>query len=445
MARDQITLTTGVSGSGKSYTRCARFIVNEWLPDHDGVLFTNYPIGLVPDDHPFPPNFPGETFIDRIAELAEKRHKIPQDETRLRLHLIPEEELRRWMEGSSGPWRYFRDLDLNGAHIAIDEIHNFCPEHASSHIKRQWGTWIGELRHQGCTVEFLTQHLNKLAKTVKQEADFGIKCKSTKQDLDPFFRIPLGDWYELIAAFTRKYSFAFVELHQAKNDNNRWETRERKVFPAEPKYFALYDSHSAPHKGGVKGTKQKHQYERRSRLGVVLWFFARHPFTIGIRFAFIAFLCWLFLFGGGATIMQTFMSVIRTALVTSQDQTKSATSAESNPADSASPEKQGVSESRPSQGDELPAEASATPARSRLVGITPTTLYFRDGRKISLGESITQGPRTYTLERIDHDHRKAFFNGGFTLTLPLHAPDPIVQQQQPTQATSVSPLRAILR
>jgi len=128
--RSVILVTTGEAGSGKTYVRAARFLVDVFLPDSTGVHYSNFPLGLVPDNHSNPPAFEGESFVDRIAaRLVKQGHEL--DEVKSRVHLIPKAELDLWEAGTSGPWNYFSDLPLTHAHIAIDEIHNYVGPDAS--------------------------------------------------------------------------------------------------------------------------------------------------------------------------------------------------------------------------------------------------------------------------------------------------------------------------
>src|SRR5688500_7782343 len=94
--------TTGAPGTGKTYSRCARFLYDWWLPEETGVHWSNFPIN-----------------VDAFAK------KFPNANERIRI--IPKEELAKWTacDGTHGPWDFFHEMDLQGAHIAIDECHNY--------------------------------------------------------------------------------------------------------------------------------------------------------------------------------------------------------------------------------------------------------------------------------------------------------------------------------
>ena len=297
--RSVITVTTGEAGSGKSYARCARFIVDRFLKDHDGPHISNFPLGDVPDDHSEPPKFEGETFADRIAESASKLHKLDFAETRERIQTIPPEVLESWERGESGPWEFFEGRSLQDAHIAIDEIHNYCDAQGDAKLRKRWKQWIGEIRHQGATVEFLSQALAKVPIELRREAGCHIVVKNTETERDPVFRIELGDWYELRAGFiTRRYSSNVMEQERrTAMGDARGGWTARRIFPLDPWYFRFYDSFSAPQKGGNKGKAQRRQFERRSRLGLLGWFIASNAGRLVPRVAFLLAIAWVF-FGG---------------------------------------------------------------------------------------------------------------------------------------------------
>ena len=142
--RSIIQYTTGTPGTGKSFLRCPVFLINEFLPDSEGVHWSNFPIGLVNEDHLHPPAYEGETFIERIAAHVAGKTGRPAESYEKRMQLIPEEELKKWETGESGPWEFFRDKDLSGAHIAIDECHNFIGRKHDKKHREKWQAWLGD-------------------------------------------------------------------------------------------------------------------------------------------------------------------------------------------------------------------------------------------------------------------------------------------------------------
>ena len=81
-ARSVITLTTGPAGSGKTYVRCARFLVDEWLPERKGIHYSNFPV-----------------FRDKAAEFVARKLNKTSDELLDRIQIIPDAVLNTWLNG----------------------------------------------------------------------------------------------------------------------------------------------------------------------------------------------------------------------------------------------------------------------------------------------------------------------------------------------------------
>lgn len=301
--RSVVTCTVGPAGSGKSFRRCAHFIINEFLPEHDGVHWSNFPLGEVPADHTYPPEYEGETFIERIANRAAAMHGLDEQKLLQRVKMIPEEELKKWEKGESGPWDFFEGKDLQDAHIAIDEIHNFLDPQAPAAEKRKWRQWLGEIRHQGATVEFISQSDQKIAIELRRESAMLIELQNTETLRDPVFRIELGDWYELRAMLLRRYNSGVQEIASRSAVKGKGSRIYRKFFVLDPWYFQFYDSYSKPQKGGNKGRAQRKQWQRRSPPGLLAWFIARNMPKLAPRVALAAVLVWVLFFDGGKFVM----------------------------------------------------------------------------------------------------------------------------------------------
>lgn len=301
--RSVITCTVGPAGSGKSFRRCAHFIINEFLPEHDGVHWSNFPLGLVPEDHTYPPEYEGETFIDRIANRAAAMHGLDEQELHKRIQLIPQEELKRWETGESGPWDFFEGKDLQDAHIAIDEIHNFLDPKAPEAQKRKWRLWLGEIRHQGATVEFISQNDQKIALELRRESALLIDLQNTETLKDPIFKIELGDWYELRAMILRRYNSGVQETVYRSAVKGKGGRVGRRYFALDPWYYQFYDSYSKPQKGGNKGRAQRRQWQRRNPISLIAWFIGRNMPKLAPRVAIAGLFLWLSLFGGGKIVM----------------------------------------------------------------------------------------------------------------------------------------------
>lgn len=284
--RAVVTLTEGGKGVGKTFRRGPHFLVNDFLPQRGGTCYTNLPV-----------------FRDAIARVMAIRTGRDEAEFIDRIQTIPTAELEKWEQSNkdgtplSGPWDYFEKIDLVGCHIQIDEMHNYCgAHHHKKHVGR-WVEWLGEVRHLGVTVEFISQHVMKMAAPVRREVAVKLYLKTTEDDHDPYFKIKMGDWYELLATLTRTYDVFIVE-EESRENRSKWEVVDTRVFRRDPFYFELYDSYAAPVKGGVKGKAQKREFEKRTRLGMLAWFYSRHWFKFTWRVALVAVLIWLLGFGG---------------------------------------------------------------------------------------------------------------------------------------------------
>ncbi len=295
--RSTVYLTTGPAGSGKTYRRCSRFMVDEFLPKETGHIYTNYP-----------------AFADKMAEVVSKKHNIPKEKILERIHIIPKAELDKWMltydrrqtDLAEGPWSYFQDIDINNAHIAIDEIHNFCGVSTPKHQRQKWGKWLGEIRHRGATVEFLTQSPNKLADEIKWEASVLISLVNGETNRDPFFKIQMAHWYELQAALTGVYEKKIHQIEKRSIDG-KWKVSHRETFTLDPYYFQFYDSFVAPHTGGKAGKAAQHEFQKHGRIGVFWWFIKTHPLALASRALIVALFCWIVLFGGSKILFRTFL------------------------------------------------------------------------------------------------------------------------------------------
>lgn len=279
--------TTGAPGTGKTYYRCARFVIDWWLPEEKGVHYSNFPINL-------------DALQAKYPEAVE------------RVHVIPEEELKAWMdfESGRGPWTYFNGVDIQGAHFALDECHLWLPRQGEGSQKnaKRWGDWLREIRHSQCTVEFLTQDPGQVHKVVEMLAAVRLQLVNPEDQRDPIFGVQLGDWAELRAYFTGSYEVTIWQLEQ-RRVLEKWIHGETQRFTLDPYYFQFYDSYNSSIKSKkvdeddeevkAKPTKLR-EFQKRSRLGFWWWFFKRNAFRLASRVVAACVLLWL-CFGGGLT------------------------------------------------------------------------------------------------------------------------------------------------
>jgi hypothetical protein len=442
-------LTTAPAGSGKSYVRCARFLVDEFLRETDGVHISNFPIGLVPPHHPFPPTFEGETFIDRIAETVAKARKCDPQQIRDRLEIIPDEVLETWRDEKSGPWEYFADQDLTGAHIALDEIHNYCGTKAKRETKGKWSKWLGEIRHRGATVELISQHESKIATEIKHEAGGLIQVVKKDDELDPLFSIHLGDWYELRAKFlTGKYTSCVAQIEK-RDEAGKWKVNSIRRWWMTPDYFRFYDSHNAPQSGSGTGTSApKKEFEKRSALGLIRWFVFRNLPQVFTRALMGGVFSWLILLGGLTTMLKGFVATMGkftkgkasavaaveapqpvsplreeikpTAVKLEATARATGTSSRTMSSGVEAAERQRAAEVLQA-AQERTAELERTIKQSFAIGLmTENEIAFRGGYSYAVGQTIDFGPyEGRTIERIDWQRRAAKLDNGTWLRMAV--------------------------
>lgn len=290
-----IVMTLGAPGCGKSYSRCARFLVDYWLKEKNGIHYSNFPVNR-----------------ERVAAAVAKKDSGQEFEVLVnRIQVIPEAVLKTWMSGESGPWEYFADKELDGAHIAIDECHQYIRRQGGRgyiDVIKKWEDWLSTIRHKACTVEFLTQDPHKVAKCIEIHSSVRLQLVNSEDRRDPWFGVLLGDWYELRAGFvTREYETVIWEVEERRL-LGRWKPQETRRFRLDPYYFQFYDSFNVASHDGSKGAKApEREFQKRSRLGLLWWFCTRSWFRVALRLVVVAALLWL-MTGGGGTVAAWYSS-----------------------------------------------------------------------------------------------------------------------------------------
>jgi len=302
-----IILTTGVPGCGKTYVRAARFLVDDFLVNSNGKHISNFPLK-----------------VDSISEDVSKkinknrgffgifRKKVTPEDIKSRLVLIDDNTLQSWRLGLSGPWDYFRGVDLKYAHIAIDEIHNFCSSRQSPECLQKWDDFLGEIRHRGCSFEGLTQDIDQVDRVLTGRASTRLELVPGEDMRDPFFKIKMSDWYELKASFTGFYHKTVFMLEKRKQDS-RWKTNHVTRFLISPDYFKYYNSFNASLQEKADGDisvdrTPQYEYQKRGRISLLFWFLRRNFLSLFIRFLIFCLVLWLLLFGGLSTLINFFVS-----------------------------------------------------------------------------------------------------------------------------------------
>jgi hypothetical protein len=357
MLNATIVMTLGAPGCGKSYSRCSRFLVDYWLKEKQGIHYSNFPVNR-----------------KRVAAAVAKKDSGPEFETLVsRIQVIPESVLKTWMSGESGPWEYFADKELDGAHIAIDECHQYIRRHGGRgyvDVIKKWEDWLGTIRHKACTIEFLTQDPHKVAKCIEIHSSVRLQLINSEDRRDPWFGVLLGDWYELRAGFvTGEYETVIWEVEERRL-LGRWKPQETRRFRLDPYYFQFYDSfNAASHDGSKPAKAPEREFQKRSRAGLLWWFCARSWLRVALRLVLVAALLWLMSGGGG--VVAAWYSSWSSAIAA-----KNGVSVSKTKAQVAEPQKAAASAS---QGEPLPGPARVRPkasvtvptARAEIIAQTP--------------------------------------------------------------------------
>lgn len=281
----QISLTFAPSGTGKSYRRGPHWVINEWLRDYSGVLYTNLPL-----------------FVDKIVEfyiLKYPKDKQSAERLRSRIVIIPDEVMNSWKHKASGPWDYFKDVDLGGAWIQLDEIHNFVSTQDAKEWVEKWRFFLGELRHRGLVqFECISQYETKIATAIRHEAGLDRSMYNCEDFPHPWTGATFKDWWTLCAAFTGEYKPIVFE-REYHTVMKKKVTRKTVQFCIEKQYYDLYDSYSKPIAGGSAGDASKaHIWKTKTKWEMVQWFFARNYLHLLLRVLGLVVLLYLFAFGG---------------------------------------------------------------------------------------------------------------------------------------------------
>ncbi len=273
--RTVVVFTVGAGRSGKSYRRCAHFLVREFLPNDQGRHVSNFPIQFDPwtDDAGVP--------RAGLVAIAKEMSNIEEAVVRERVLVIPPDEVAKWRNDGytgktgqplHGPWETFKDFDLRGCHLAIDEIHNFCGTKSHGNIRAEWQKWLGELGHRGATIEFLTQAEGKVAKEISMEAEIRYDLVAQESRRDPILRIQNYYWYNLWAKLTGRWKPS-CWIHEARQVKKKFvDEGNAERFWFDPKLFGVYNTWSAPQAGGQGGGPGKKEYERMTWPQLLLWF-----------------------------------------------------------------------------------------------------------------------------------------------------------------------------
>lgn len=267
MSRPVSSCRIGVAGAGKTLS-CVIFACTEFLPFEEGRLISNLP-------------FLPEKIAERYAGTTGVNGPMSKEEIVGRFEALPPEVLREWSDEKGGPWEYFEGKSIVGAHIMLDEAHNFVGKRHTSKWRKKWQSWIGELRHQGATIEFVSQAQGKLAPEFLEESERQVWVVSSDTRREPVFGIEMGDIYQLLAKLLpfRGYQAATWVTEKRNAGGKKYVVEKEAKFRRDAKWFELYESYNAPTGGGTAG-RRKLQYELLGWPGFLRWFLVRNLMNV---------------------------------------------------------------------------------------------------------------------------------------------------------------------
>lgn len=257
-------VTSGPKGAGKSYVRCAAFLVEEWLPDHVGQHISNFPVNFEP-----------------LRKFCDSRRNLRGIDLEKRITIMPQKVHQEFQETSLEPKEYFtRHYDLADAHIALDEFHTFFSSAPKLRTKQValWRDFIGEIRHLGATIEFLSQDVKKIPSALVDEAEVRYELMKNSIRRDPWFNVVVQDWMELSAAMRGGEFKGSFFLQEYRQQFGTWKVQREKKYRLYPEYFKLYDSHNTPIgvKKAAKVKAPQPRWKKYGRLNTVGWFCSRN-------------------------------------------------------------------------------------------------------------------------------------------------------------------------
>jgi len=314
MAINVVTISTGVTGAGKSYVRGPRFLIDEFLRDGDGLFITNIPLN---------PEVCAEMAARKHLKRGESFEEL-RDLYLCRIVVIPDDEWSLWMEDVSlvEPWLLKQGLE--GAYIVLDEAHQVCGNTIRGRDAAVFRNYVNTLRKHHANIELITQDEGNIHYTLRKSAERKFHIVNADSERVPFLGFRIHDFGELWAGVRRlvwgnRYSgFQAVSIRReySKPDGvGRWEIVDNVVFRRLPEYFRAYDSHG----GRTDGTRDEKpvaifEHQKRSFGSLLGWFLRRNGFGLVLCLVAALTLGWLLLGGGLVRVVGMFQEYVSSSM-----------------------------------------------------------------------------------------------------------------------------------
>jgi hypothetical protein len=313
--------------------------------------------------------------VDKVAVYVAGKLGVEPQEVAERIVLLQREQLVAWQDGRGGPWE-IKEL-ADGNDFILDECHLFCSKRRKNNIA-EWERWLGEVRHEGWRrIVFVTQDESKVGQPITAHAELRFELTNSERLRDPFLKIPLSYWYELIASFTREYSLSVV-LTEYRRVKGRLREQHAERFRIDPNWFEFYRSYEAAGGGagaGEGGSRVVREFERRPvllpcriegrlTLPVWLWVARVHWWRFVVAGSILGSMTWLCFAGGGRQLLVKWLEISRT-MAASQSADKSRVEKHSDP-------QAGSSTTRPREPEQVlpsPAGKVTEPPSARAAGM----------------------------------------------------------------------------
>lgn len=277
-------LLIGRMGGGKTWS-LVRYLVDEWLPLHEGRFICNLPLN-----------------VEAICEYCEGVHGLDAAEVRQRIHVIPDAVCLEWISGIGSPGEYLdvlyraeveragctleeaEELGVNHplckALVVVDEAGSYFPAEPpreQAEICRKTARWISKVRHEGARVIFCCQNEMQLVASIRRLLGFQIHLTDLGEWLEPLSGILVSDWFQVVSKITGR-PLQWVKQEEFVGNGSALEVQRVRRWFLTKRYFALYNSRNRER--GGQGEEERPEWQRFGWLRFVRWFVRKNLFGL---------------------------------------------------------------------------------------------------------------------------------------------------------------------